>query len=152
MRFDSLLTDTFDEHLSQALERDNPHTLENAVDQLTDYAQLKNEAQEEHRISVDADKPTGDANPNHGYQSDGDVELVSEQHSSEEARTQTDFGKSNPEADAIDHRHRDAKSHLDERMSNNHRHHTVSYGDKNDASLKPTTKQTPSSRKEDDTV
>ena len=146
MRFDSLLTDTFDEHLSEALERDNPHALENAVHQLTDYAQLKNQAKAKHNAATGSvaahtdeavphdlsnaapsdhhkgdDNHTGDANPNHGYESDGDVEMVSEQNTVEEARSQTDFEESEPEVEALDHRHRDAESHLNERMGNNHR-------------------------------
>ena len=44
IRYDSLLTDVFDKHLSKAQERTNPHSLENAVYKLTDYAQLKNDA------------------------------------------------------------------------------------------------------------
>ncbi|MER2164275.1 MAG: hypothetical protein ABS921_09115, partial [Psychrobacter alimentarius] len=135
LRFDSLLTDVFDKHLLKAQVRRNPHSLDNAVHQLTDYAQLKNDAQTRNGIIPDGevvsdnlavsdndsvDKKTGDANPNHGYESDGDVEMVSEQNTVEEVRTQTDFGDTNPDAEALDHRHRDAASHLNERMSNNH--------------------------------
>ncbi|MGP9688377.1 acyl-CoA dehydrogenase [Psychrobacter sp. AOP22-C1-C5] len=133
LRFDSLLTDVFDKHLVKAQERNNPHSLENAVQQLTDYAQLKNEAQAKHGIvtnseitsdklaaSDSVDEKIGDANPNHGYESDGDVEMVSEQNTVEEVRAQTNFGDTNPDAEALDHRHRDAASHLNERMSNNH--------------------------------
>ena len=134
LRFDSLLTDVFDKHLLKAQERSNPHSLDNAVQQLTDYAQLKKDAQAKNGIVPDsdaassslavpadsADEKTGDANPNHGYESDGDVEMVSEQNTVEEARTQTNFGDTNPDAEALDHRHRDAASHLNERMSNNH--------------------------------
>lgn len=138
IRFDSLLTDVFDKHLLHAQERTNPHSLDNAVQQLTDYAQLKNDAQARNGIAtnmtaendidsndlgtpVSTDKPTGDANPNHGYESDGDVEMVKEQDTVEEVRAQTDFDESEPEVEALDHRHRDAESHLSERMSNNHR-------------------------------
>ena len=135
LRFDSLLTDVFDKHLSEAQERDNPHTLENAVHQLTDYAQLKNEAKGRNNISVDSDEPTtdklndvahtneqtGDANPNHGYESDGDVKMVSEQDTAKEVRAQTDFENAHPELEALDSRHRDAESQLNERMSYNHR-------------------------------
>ena len=134
LRFDSLLTDVFDKHLLKAQERDNPHSLDNAVQQLTDYAQLKKEAQARNGIVTNsdaasenlaapadsADEKTGDANPNHGYESDGDVEMVSEQNTVKEERTQTNFGDTNPDAEALDHRHRDAASHLNERMSNNH--------------------------------
>ncbi len=45
LRFDSLLTDVFDANLEHAQARFNPHTLANAVDKLTDYAQLKKAAQ-----------------------------------------------------------------------------------------------------------
>ena len=138
IRFDSLLTDVFDKHLLHAQERTNPHSLDNAVQQLTDYAQLKNNAQARNGIvtnmtaendvdsndlatPVSTDKPTGDANPNHGYENDGDVEMVKEQDTIEEVRAQTDFDESEPEVEALDHRHRDAESHLSERMSNNHR-------------------------------
>ncbi len=134
MRFDSLLTDVFDKHLSEAQERDNPHTLENAVNQLTNYAELRKEAKDQSSVSTDDDMPvthelndttttepqTGDANPNHGYESDGDVEMVSEQDTVQEIKSQANFEKSNPEAEALDHRYRDAESHLNERMSNNH--------------------------------
>ena len=137
LRFDSLLTDVFDEHLSKAQERINPHTLENAVNKLTNYAQLKNAARARNGIatnqshdditpiadsldSTDNDL-TGDANPNHGYESDGDVKMVDEQDTVKEVSAQTDFGESNPEVQALDPRHRDAESHLNERMSYNHR-------------------------------
>ncbi|MGO2385850.1 MAG: acyl-CoA dehydrogenase, partial [Psychrobacter sp.] len=127
---------------SEALERDNPHALENAVHQLTDYAELKRQAQGRNGIAVDTDAPavdepptnelgstadsdnhTGDANPNHGYENDGDVELVNEQDTVEEVNSQTDFEESEPEAEALDHRHRDAESHLNERMGNKHNSH-----------------------------
>ncbi|WP_413519382.1 acyl-CoA dehydrogenase [Psychrobacter glacincola] len=137
LRFDSLLTDVFDEHLSKAQERINPHTLENAVNKLTNYAQLKNAAHARNGIatnqthdniapvadSVDStdNDLTGDANPNHGYESDGDVKMVDEQDTVKEVSAQTDFGDSNPKAQALDPRHRDAESHLSERMSYNHR-------------------------------
>ncbi|MDX2373570.1 acyl-CoA dehydrogenase [Psychrobacter sp. PP-21] len=158
MRFDSLLTDTFDEHLSEALERDNPHALENAVHQLTDYAQLKQQAKNKRGMSDDSDTAadtdalatdtpataelndtsdtdtkTGDENPNHGYESDGDVEMVSEQDTAEEVTSQTDFKKSKPQAEALDHRYRDAESHLSERMSNNHSRHIDPPDEANDS-------------------
>ena len=137
LRFDSLLTDVFDKHLYKAQERINPHTLENAVNKLTNYAQLKNAARARNGIatnqshdditpiadsldSTDNDL-TGDANPNHGYESDGDVKMVDEQDTVKEVSAQTDFGESNPEVQALDPRHRDAESHLNERMSYNHR-------------------------------
>ena len=137
LRFDSLLTDVFDKHLSEAQERINPHTLENAVNKLTNYAQLKNAARARNGIatnqthdniapvadSLDStdNNLTGDANPNHGYESDGDVKIVDEQDTVKEVSAQTDFGESNPEVQALDPRHRDAESHLNERMSYNHR-------------------------------
>lgn len=136
LRFDSLLTDVFDKHLSKAQERINPHTLENAVNKLTNYAQLKNAARARNGIatnqthdniapvadSVDStdNDLIGDANPNHGYKSDGDVKMVDEQDTVKEVSAQTDFGDSNPEVQALDPRHRDAESHLNERMSYNH--------------------------------
>ena len=46
--------------------------------------------------------------------------MVNEQDTVEEARAQTDFKDSNPEAQALGPRHRDAESHLSERMSYNH--------------------------------
>ena len=139
IRYDSLLTDVFDKHLSKAQERHNPHSLENAVYKLTDYAQLKNDAQARNGIAADntaqtaepmtdnlepaADdkqEATGDANPDHGYESDGDVKMVSEQDTIKEVQAQTDFAESDPEAQALDPRHRDAESHLSERMGHNH--------------------------------
>ena len=57
LRFDSLLTDVFDAHLQHAQERFNPHTLANAVDKLTDYAQLKKAAharQPKAQVSADS--------------------------------------------------------------------------------------------------
>lgn len=140
IRFDSLLTDVFDKHLSKAQERHNPHSLENAVYKLTDYAQLKNDAQIRNGIATDStvqtaepttdnlepeaddkQEATGDANPDHGYESDGDVKMVSEQDTVKEVQAQTDFAESNPEAQALDPRHRDAETHLSERMGHNHR-------------------------------
>ena len=137
LRFDSLLTDVFDEHLSKAQERINPHTLENAVNKLTNYAQLKNAAHTKNGIatnqthddivpiadSVDSmdNDLTGDANPDHGYEIDSDVKMVNEQDTIKEAAAQTDFNESNPEVQALNPRHRDAESHLSERMSYNHR-------------------------------
>ena len=140
IRFDSLLTDVFDKHLSKAQGRHNPHSLENAVYKLTDYAQLKNDAQIRNGIATDStvqtaepttdnlepaaddkQEATGDANPDHGYESDGDVKMVSEQDTVKEVQAQTDFAESNPEAQALDPRHRDAETHLSERMGHNHR-------------------------------
>ena len=133
LRFDSLLTDVFDEHLLHAQERINPHSLENAVHKLTDYAQLKNNAQVKNGTKVSnenlADTPTadnhiqeqtGDANPDHGYEPDGDVKMVDEQNTAQEIAAQTSFDDSHPRTEAIDNRHRDAESTLSERMSYNH--------------------------------
>ena len=142
LRFDSLLTDVFDKHLSKVQERINPHTLENAVNKLTDYAQLKNAAHERNGIATNQtpkadtldsseDDSTGDANPDHGYESDGDVKMVSEQDTVKEVREQTDFKDSNPDTQALDPRRRDAESHLSERMSYNH---SLNKSDQNTAS------------------
>lgn len=137
LRYDSLLTDIFDENLQQVQERINPHSLENAVDKLTDYAQLKNEAYNEGAYSSVDEEPisdqldnqqtasniheqTGDANPDHGYETDGDVTMVDEQHTAKEATAQTNFNDNDPEKEALTHRHRDAESILSERMSYNH--------------------------------
>lgn len=137
LRYDSLLTDVFDEYLHQAQPRDNPHTLENAVYQLTDYAELKSQAQargdiaptpadpsvDEHAQEIPSqtgDANTGDANPAHGYEPDGDVTMVDEQQTLEQKAQQTDFTKATPQDDALDHRTRDAESTLSERMAHNH--------------------------------
>ena len=149
------MTDVFDEHLLEAQERYNPHTLENAVHQLTDYAQLKSEAQAAHSVddstkehsehlataaetqelatdptatdrsdstesSTHTNEPTGDANPNHGYESDGDVEMAREKDSIEESQAQTNFSDVSPNKEALTHRHRDAESILSARMNSNH--------------------------------
>ncbi len=47
--------------------------------------------------------------------------MVSEQDTVKEVQAQTDFAESNPEAQALDPRHRDAETHLSERMGHNHR-------------------------------
>ena len=47
--------------------------------------------------------------------------MVAEQDSQKETQAQTDFDDSHPEIEALDARHRDAASHLNERMGNNHR-------------------------------
>ncbi|WP_169392442.1 MULTISPECIES: acyl-CoA dehydrogenase [Psychrobacter] len=123
MRFDALLTDVFDSNLWQAQERHNPHTLENAVQQLTDYAAIKQAARRRHGIvdeDLQHDKPTGDDNPDHGYEQDGNVKKASEQSSAKEIRNQADFAHDHPDSEALSHRHRDAESMLNERMSQNH--------------------------------
>ena len=159
LRFDSMLTDIFDEHLEQVQERTNPHSLENAVDKLTDYAQLKKDAQirngtyvadaiakesatedsqhpndhvranenhSDHNRSAyyydyhQNEQQTGDTNPDHGYEADGDVKMVAEQHSPEEHINQTNFNQSNPRAEALSHRTRDAEAMLNHRMNDNH--------------------------------
>ncbi len=119
LRYDSLLTDVFDEHLEEVQERVNPHTLENAVHRLTDYAQLKDGAQLKNS-NHDISENTGDENPNHGYEEDGDVEMVDEQDTANEAESQTDFSEARPDAEALSHRHRDAETALNERMRSNH--------------------------------
>ena len=128
IRYDSLLTDVFDEHLQHAQERDNPHSLENAVHKLTNYAQLNSNAAAKNTPSPAHDEAatgfheqTGDANPNHGYEEDGDVEMRSEQDTVRETTEQTDFTQAHPEEEALKHRHRDAETTLNERMSYNHR-------------------------------
>lgn len=143
IRFDSLLTDVFDKHLAEAQPRDNPHSLDNAVHKLTNYAQLKSQAQAKNGTATDvsaqtadvvtADKQesTGDDNPDHGYESDGDVKMVSEQDTVEEVQEQANFKDGNPDAEALDLRRRDAETHLSERMGHNHRlHKTDSHADK----------------------
>lgn len=121
LRFDSLLTDVFDKDLTQAQTRHNPHTLDNAVDQLTDYAQVKQDAKRRHGIVDDQhDTPTGDDNPDHGYEQDGDVKMTREQSSAKEVRDQADFVHDHPDSAALTHRHRDAEHTLNERMSQNH--------------------------------
>ena len=127
IRYDSLLTDVFDKHLQRAQERLNPHSLENAVHKLTDYAQLKKDNQavtESAHHTPDAtatiQEQTGDANPDHGYEADGDVEMVKEQDTVAEKQGQTNFNDTNPNVEAFTHRHRDAESILSQRMSNNH--------------------------------
>ena len=145
LRFDSLLTDTFDEHLEQVHERTNPHSLENAVDKLTNYAQLKKDAQirngtyidkasttEDHQSPNDQDSAdhyqdyqqsepqTGDNNPNHGYEPDGDVKMVAEQNTTQERRAQADFNKAPTKEEALYYRTRDAEAILNNRMNENH--------------------------------
>lgn len=129
VRFDSLLTDVFDKHLQQAQERENPHSLENAVHKLTDYAQLKKEAHPNNNTlpetndlkgASDSQHATGDDNPDHGYEPDGDVEMVSEQDTLKEVEAQTDFNTANRDNEALSHRHRDAESTLNQRMGSNH--------------------------------
>jgi acyl-CoA dehydrogenase len=143
LRFDSLLTDVFDEHLLQAQQRFNPHSLENAVHKLTDYAQIKQDAQAnkalaaanagsdmsssssadvdvDTNIMTDIQQQTGDANPDHGYETDGGVRTVGEQYSAKAVSAQTDFKNTKPKAEALNHRARDAESTLSERMGYNH--------------------------------
>ena len=122
MRFDSLLTDVFDEQLEHALERPNPHNIDNAVYQLTDYAERKARFQELVSAAAEPDTEThsGDENPNHGYEPDGDVKTQEQQHAPTEAMQQTNFNQSNPDEEALAHRYRDAESTLSERMSRNH--------------------------------
>lgn len=148
LRFDSLLTDVFDGHLLKAQERENPHSLENAVHKLTDYAQLKNEAQAKNgtassssMVATDPQDQTGDANPDHGYESDGDVKMVDEQSTVEEVRGQTHFEASDPEAEALDPRYRDAESTLNQRMSYNHGLNKTDSEVSNDSELTSTNTQ-----------
>lgn len=156
LRFDSLLTDVFDEHLDQVLERFNPHSLENAVDRLTNYAELKNRTQLKNNVhpktnaavqnttlagqaqptttagsstnnaAAPIQQQTGDANPDHGYETDGDVKMVGEQSTVKEVTQQADFSTNQPKNEAFHHRTRDAESILSERMSYNHSEHPTS--------------------------
>ena len=110
LRFDSLLTDVFDEHLSQAQARYNPHSLENAVHQLTDYAQIKNDArikhetQERQNATQNAIKPdaiktdttaldphpsTEDNHPKHDDKNNDDVKMDEEQNSAQTVNAKT---------------------------------------------------------------
>lgn len=114
MRFDSLLTDVFDMDMTEAKERYNPHTLANAVDNLTDYAEVKR------TNSTPIEENTGDENAAHGYEKDGDVKLAEDQHSINEKVDQADFNESHPDAEAIDHRQREAETNLQARMRENH--------------------------------
>ncbi|WP_230658582.1 acyl-CoA dehydrogenase [Psychrobacter sp. I-STPA10] len=150
IRFDALLTDVFDEHLDHAEDRFNPHTLENAADNLTDYAQkqAQNPATSEQHL----EESTGDENTAHGYEPDGDVKMADEQQTLAEKIDQADFdeatsnSKINPaeqqtsastpeitkptnvvddkttptESHHLDPRERDAESTLTERMQKNH--------------------------------
>ena len=79
-------------------------------------------AQQRHGVTRQQshDKPTGDDNPDHGYEQDGAVKKTSEQNTAEEVRNQADFVHDNPNAEALSHRHRDAEHTLNERMSQNH--------------------------------
>ena len=127
MRFDSLLTDVFDGQLQHALERPNPHNIDNAVYQLTDYAERKARFQDlvaaATQADAEANQPqthSGDENPNHGYEPDGDVKTQEEQHAPADAAQQTDFNQSHPDEEALAHRYRDAESTLSERMGRNH--------------------------------
>lgn len=117
LRFDALLTDVFDMKMTEAKPRFNPHTLDNAVDNLTDYAQRRRDA---HPSGATVEEATGDENSAHGYQADGDVKSVEEQSSVVEKVDQTDFAESNPEVEAIDERQREAANNLKERMDGRH--------------------------------
>ena len=131
LRFDSLLTDVFDCDLQVAKKRFNPHSLENAAANLTDYAEKLNQvasnsgatsAAATAGLAADQSKQeaTGDDNAAHGYEPDGDVKMVDEQNTVNEKIDQADFTDANPEKEALDHRQRDAESNLQARMRNNH--------------------------------
>lgn len=126
-RFDSLLTDIFDIDMKAAKDRRNPHTLENAADNLTDYAEVRN------NTGKSIEENTGDENAAHGYQQDGDVKMADEQHTVNEKVDQADFDEAHPEDEALDHRQRDAEHNLQARMRDNH-------GDEGDVVTKPATK------------
>ncbi|WP_131667868.1 acyl-CoA dehydrogenase [Psychrobacter pygoscelis] len=113
-RFDALLTDVFDHSLSEVQERANPHTLENAADNLTNYADVKNNSNQA------VHEKTGDENAAHGYEEDGDVKMADEQRTVTEKVDQADFDEAHPETEALDHRQRDAEDSLNARMRANH--------------------------------
>ena len=128
IRFDALLTDVFDEHLEHAQERYNPHSLENAAGNLTDYAnkQAQNPASFQH-----LEESTGDENTAHGYEPDGDVKMAEEQQTLSEKVDQADFDEAKnqtvpktypkaAETPDFDPRVRDAENILSERMQKNH--------------------------------
>lgn len=118
IRFDALLTDVFDEHLINALPRENPHTLENAAGNLTPYviAEIETANSASDLEQSDLKEDTGDANSTHGYNQDGDVDMVSEQHTLDEKVDQADFDEINED----DPRIRDAELTLEQRMAKNH--------------------------------
>jgi acyl-CoA dehydrogenase len=124
MRFDSLLTDVFDTDLKVAQERLNPHSLDNAAANLTDYAdKLNKNASATGQATANraaTEESTGDENAAHGYEPDGDVKMADEQSSVNEKVDQADFADANPEAEALAHRERDAESNLQARMRENH--------------------------------
>lgn len=118
VRFDSLLTDVFDEHLIHALPRENPHTLENAVGNLTPYVieAIENPSTASTKEQSDLAEDTGDSNSAHGYQPEGDVKTASDQQTVDEQVDQADF----EEAHEDDPRVRDAELTLEQRMAQNH--------------------------------
>ena len=126
VRFDALLTDVFDEHLNHALPRYNPHTLENAAQNLTPYVleAIENPAQAASEQS-DYIEDSGDQNSAHGYQQDGEVKPVSEQTQLEEQVDQADFNEADFN-EANDPRLRDAELTLEQRMAKNHARHQAS--------------------------
>lgn len=128
VRFDALLTDVFDRYLYEAQPRYNPHTLENAADNLTPYVidEAIHQSQTESKDSTAPSQPaTGSENAAHGYEQGGDVELTSEQDTLKEKTDQTDFGSdlnnpsklSDPDYVELDEdKLRAAESILEERM------------------------------------
>ncbi|WP_227429986.1 acyl-CoA dehydrogenase [Psychrobacter sp. I-STPA6b] len=118
IRFDALLTDVFDEHLETAQPRYNPHTLENAVHNLTDFA----DKEAHNPVTPPIEEATGVENTAHGYEADGDIKTVEEQQTSTEKVDQADFAEADdPRAQVLAHRQRDAESVLNERMQKNHK-------------------------------
>ncbi|PNK60271.1 acyl-CoA dehydrogenase [Psychrobacter sp. FDAARGOS_221] len=119
VRFDALLTDVFDEHLNEALPRYNPHTLENAAENLTPY--VIDDIENESAANAVVEEETGSENTAHGYEQDGDVETVAEQDTLNERVDQADFDEAEPDEEALDDRRiRDAELTLEKRMARNH--------------------------------
>ena len=108
----------FDEHLIHALPRENPHTLENAVGNLTPYVieAIENPSSASTKEQSDLAEDTGGSNSAHGYQPEGDVKTASEQQTVDEQVDQADFD----EAHTDDPRVRDAELTLEQRMAQNH--------------------------------
>lgn len=88
IRFDAMLTDVFDGSLSHPQPRHNPHNLENAADNLTDYAAQLAAAE-------DLQASGGGDDMAHGYEPDGDVKSVQEQQQADiqTASQQADFAQ-----------------------------------------------------------
>ena len=97
---------------------------DNQLSNNQDHTNKNNSDQYRHTSYHDyqqTEQQTGDTNPDHGYEADGDVKMASEQHSAKERINQTNFNQSHPRAEALSHRTRDAEAMLNHRMSDNHR-------------------------------